>query len=107
MKKAMVLMGLVLAAAVVLPSAAPAKQADIPVAPALSTDIPVGPGYAYMARGITGEPTDPALDQELTTPTAEVAYMARGIAGEEQGIGQGLELLNLGREKKAGIIVIG
>ena len=88
MKKAMVLMGLVLAAAVVVPSAAPAKQAtDIPVAPALAADIPVAPAYAYMARGLTGDaPVAPTL---IDIPVAPIqldlnlfGYMARGFNSE-------------------------
>jgi hypothetical protein len=106
MKKAMVLMGLVLAAAVLVPSAVPAKQADIPVGPSL-TDIPVGPAYAYIVRGFDGgTPTDPTLTDIPVAPT-EVAYMARGLNGEDNGYGQGLLNTNFGRDKKAGIIVIG
>ena len=106
MKKAMVLMGLVLAAAVVVPSAAPAKQADIPVAPTL-TDIPVGPAYAYIARGFNSDiPVGPSLTDIPVAPT-EVAYMARGLDGVEKGKGKGLLNDNAGRDKKSAIIVIG
>ena len=103
MKKAMVLMGLVLAAAVVVPSAAPAKQADIPVGPTL-TDIPVGPAYA---RGFNSDiPVGPSLTDIPVAPT-EVAYMARGLDGVEKGKGKGLLNDNAGRDKKSAIIVIG
>ncbi|MGB8955336.1 MAG: hypothetical protein WCC10_08175 [Tumebacillaceae bacterium] len=115
MKKAMVLMGLVLAAAVIVPSAVPAKQADIPVGPSL-TDIPVGPAYAYIVRGLNGDtpetPTEVAyivrgFNTDIPVAPTEVAYMARGLNGEDKGLGQGLLNTNFGRDKKSGIIVIG
>ena len=106
MKKAMLLMGLVLAAAVIVPSAVPAKQADIPVGPSL-TDIPVGPATAYIVRGLNGDtPADPSLTNKPETPTEET-NMARGLNGEENGVGLGLLRSNYGRDKKSGIIVIG
>lgn len=103
MKKALVLMGLVLAAALIVPSAVPAKQADIPVSP--SYDIPVGP-TAYMARGVSSNSSVSPSLTDIPVAPAQVAYMARGLAGDERGLGQGLLLDNFGREKKA-IIVIG
>ena len=106
MKKAMVLMGLVLAAAVIVPSAVPAKQADILVGPSL-TDIPVGPATAYIVRGLTDDtPAGPSLTDIPVAPT-EVAYMARGKNAEQRELIKSILLKLLGHDKGSDIIVIG
>ena len=114
MKKATVLMGLTLAAAVLIPSATPAPKADIPVAPSFqqSNDVaymvrgndPVDPTQvAYMARGnkkvITQDiPVSPVLaymargnkkviTRDIPVAPADVAYMARGNSHNKPTIG--------------------